>query len=282
MRALFEKNSFLEKIRMGRAPVGFFNYLRDTAVLDVAGTVGFDFVVIDNEHTAMERETTEKLILAAELNRVVPFVRVPELIPYLMRNYMEMGARGILVPHIRSGDECRAAQEALRYPPHGSASCCRSNHADGFEAGNWMAYLEHVKDLVFVPMIEDPEAIENLDEILDQLMPGRDMVMFGKADYGQACGSLNADGTFTDEVNRAYLEVMRRCKARGVGFMACPSAGPNGQTAEDVKKVIDQGCSAVVLNTDQLTLAAAFRGIVGSCLDLPIQTDIRGGNSNGN
>lgn len=61
-------------------------------MLDIAGTVGFDFVVIDNEHTGMERETTEKLILAAELNQVVPFVRVPELIPYLMRNYMEMGA----------------------------------------------------------------------------------------------------------------------------------------------------------------------------------------------
>ena len=114
MRDLFEKNPFLEKVSAGKAPVGFFNYLRDTAVLDIAGTVGFDFVVIDNEHTGMERETTEKLILAAELNQVVPFVRVPELIPYLMRNYMEMGARGVLVPHIRSGAECRMAQDTRR------------------------------------------------------------------------------------------------------------------------------------------------------------------------
>lgn len=60
MRDLFEKNPFLEKVSAGKAPVGFFNYLRDTAVLDIAGTVGFDFVVIDNEHTGMERETTEK------------------------------------------------------------------------------------------------------------------------------------------------------------------------------------------------------------------------------
>lgn len=271
MRNLFEKNPFLEKVNRGKAPVGFFNYLRDTAVLDIAGTVGFDFVVIDNEHTAMERETTEKLILAAELNQVVPFVRVPELIPYLMRNYMEMGARGILVPHIRSGIECRMAQEALRYPPHGNASCCRSNHADGFEAKNWMKYLKHVEDLVFVPMIEDPEAIEHMDEILDELQPGRDMVMFGKADYGQSCGSLNADGTFTSEVNEAYLKVMECCRKRNIGFMACPSAGANGQTAADVQKVIEDGCSAVVLNTDQLTLAAAFGNIVGPCLELEIK-----------
>lgn len=271
MRNLFEKNPFIEKVKAGKAPVGFFNYLRDTAVLDIAGTVGFDFVVIDNEHTAMERETTEKLILAAELNNVVPFVRVPELIPYLMRNYMEMGARGILVPHITSGEQCKLAQEALRYPPYGNASCCRSNHADGFEAKNWMKYLEHVKDLCFVPMIEDPGAVECLDEILDQLVPGRDMVMFGKADYGQALGSLNPDGTFTEQVNEDYLKVMERCKARNIGMMACPSAGPNGQTADDVRKVIEQGCSAVVLNTDQLTLAAAFGSIVGKCLDMKIQ-----------
>ena len=64
---------------------------------------------------------------------------------------------------------------------------------------------------------------------------------------------------------------MERCRARQIGFMACPSAGPDGQTAEDVRKVIEQGCSAVVLNTDQLTLAAAFGKIVGECLDLEIR-----------
>ncbi len=182
-----------------------------------------------------------------------------------------MGARGILVPHIRTGEECRRAQEALRYPPYGNASCCRSNHADGFEAKNWMKYLDHVQDLCFVPMIEDPEAVENLDEILDELQPGRDMVMFGKADYGQALGSLNADGTFTSQVNEDYLKVMERCRARKIGFMACPSAGPNGQTAEDVRKVIEQGCSAVVLNTDQLTLAAAFGNILNGSLNMNIR-----------
>ena len=53
--------------------------------------------------------------------------------------------------------------------------------------------------------------------------------------------------------------------------MACPSAGANGQTAADVQKVIEDGCSAVVLNTDQLTLAAAFGNIVGPCLELEIK-----------
>ena len=185
-------------------------------------------------------------------------IRVPDGIPYLLRNYMEMGAKGILVPHITSGEQCRKAQKALRYPPVGNASCCRSVHSDGYRPQNWTRYLEWVQDLSFIPMIEDPEGVDNLEDILKELQPGRDMVMFGKADYGQTIGSLNADGTINPAVNEAYLKTLEICKKHNIGFMACPSASPGGQTSEDVQKVINEGCTAVVLNTDQLTLADAM------------------------
>lgn len=272
MRELFKENPVLAAIRQGRAPVGFFNYIKDTTILDIAGTVGFDFAIIDGEHAVMDRETIEHMILAAQLNKVVPMIRVPDVIPYLIRNYMEMGALGILVPHVSTGAECKRAQDALRYPPYGTASCCRSIHADGYNPANWMDYLDWVNEnLSFIPMIEDPSAVDHLDEILDVLKPGRDMVMFGKADYGQALGSLNRDGTINPAVNEAYVKVLARCKERGIGFMACPSASAGGQTAADVQKVIEEGCSAVVLNTDQMTLADAFRGIVSKCLDMKIE-----------
>ena len=68
--------------------------------------------------------------------------------------------------------------------------------------------------------------------------------MASDLDYGQSLGSLNPDGTFTSAVNEGYLKVLERCRERHVGFMACPSAGPDGQTAADVAKVIEEGCSA--------------------------------------
>ena len=272
MRTLFEKNAVLEAIRAGRAPIGFFNYIKDTTVLDIAGQVGFDFVIIDSEHAVMDRETIEHMIMAAELNRLVPMVRLPDVIPYLMRNYMEMGALGVLVPHMTSGEECRRAQAALRYPPHGTASCCRSSHGDGYRPGNWMDYLDYVQENVsFIPMIEDPSGVEALDAILDELRPGRDMVMFGKADYGQALGTLNRDGTINPAVNEGYFKVIEGCRKHGIGFMACPSAPATGQTAADIQKVIEEGCSAVVLNTDQMTLADAMRNIIAPCLDMKIK-----------
>ncbi len=272
MRNLFQKNKMLEAIKNGRAPIGFFNYIKDTTILDVAGTVGFDFAIIDGEHAVMDRETIEHMILAAQVNDVVPLIRVPDIIPYLMRNYMEMGALGILVPHVTTGAECKKGQDALRYPPYGTASCCRSIHSDGYRPANWMDYLDFVQENVsYIPMIEDPLGVENLDEILSELQPGRDMIMFGKADYGQALGTLNRDGSINPAVNEAYIKTMEKCREYNIGFMACPQTSPGGQTAADVQKVIDEGCSAVVLNTDQMTLADAFRNVVSKCMDMKIQ-----------
>jgi len=272
MRNLFPENKVLKSIAEGRAPIGFFNYIKDTTILDIAGQVGFDFVIIDSEHAVMDRETIEHMIIAAKLNDVLPMIRLPDIIPYLMRNYMEMGAQGVLVPHVGSKEECVHAQRALRYPPHGTASCCRSIHADGFQPKNWMDYLDWAqKNVSFIPMIEGPDGLENLEGILDVLEPGRDMVLFGKADYGQALGALNRDGTINPTVNEAYYKVIETCRSRNIGFMACPSASPGGQTSDDVQKVIDEGCSAVVLNTDQTALLDAMNNIIGKCRDMKLK-----------
>ena len=271
MRTLYPENNVFRAIREQRAPIGFFNYIKDTTILDIAGSVGLDFVVIDGEHAVMDRETIEHMILAAQLNGLTPMVRMPDLIPWLMRNYMEMGAQAILIPHIKSGDDCRRAQEALRYPPAGNASCCRSIHADGYRPSNWMDYLDWAKDVSFVPLIEDPEGVEHIDEILDELLPGRDMVMFGKADYGQALGTLKRDGSIDPAVNEGYFKVIEACRRREIWFMACPSAPAAGQRPSDIQQVIDDGCSAVVLNTDQLMLADAMGQIVSPCRNMRLK-----------
>ena len=78
-------------------------------------------------------------------------------------------------------------------------------------------------------MIEDQKGVKNLDEILDELKPGRDMVMFGKADYGQALGTLKRDGAPDPRVIEDYLKVVKRCRERNIGILACASTSPEGQ-----------------------------------------------------
>lgn len=271
MREIFPENKFSKAISQGRAPIGFMNYIRDTSIMDIAGAVGMDFVVIDQEHGIMDRETVCNQIMAAELNGITPIVRVPELTPYLIRAYMECGARGIMLPNVHTGAEALAGQKALRYPPEGIAGCCRYVHGDRYRPKNWIPYQKWVEDISYIPMIEDPEGFKNLDAILDVLKPGRDMVMFGKADFGSALGTINPDGTYSSAVTDYYLKTIEKCRNRGIAFMAVPSSPASGQTAADVQKVIDEGSSACCLETDIGALADCYERIVSQCQNLRIR-----------
>lgn len=271
MRELFPENKFLKKIKEGYAPLGVFNYIKDPSIMDICAQTGLDFVIIDTEHGIMSIETVETQIIAALHSGLTPMVRLPETIPYLLRKYMEMGAKGILVPHVGSKEECRLAQESLRYPPEGTAGACRSIHGVAYDPANWMDYLDWVKDISLIAMIEDVKGVENLDEILDELQPGRDMIMFGKADYGQSLGTLKRDGSPDPRVIEGYLKVVDKCRERGIGFLACASTSPEGQKASDVQKCIDEGCAAVVLNSDQFLYAEAIRRVTRECSEFKLK-----------
>ncbi len=268
---LRSENKIFTAIRDGRAPVGFFNYIKDPTVQYIAGSVGMDFTIIDTEHAIMDRETVEIMVMAAELNGVTPLVRMPDVIPWQMRSLVETGVKGVLIPHVRDKETALTAQQALRYPPDGTASTCRSNHATGFRPQNWKEYMKEAEQVSFIPMIEDPEAIDHLEEIISVLKPGRDMVMFGKADYGQALGGLREDGTFPEGVQEGYEKTIRICRENGIWFMACPSAPASGQKPEHVQQVIDEGASAVCLNTDQLVIADALDQIVSQCRNMRLR-----------
>ena len=74
-----------------------------------------------------------------------------------------------------------------------------------------MDCLEYARtEVSFIPMIEDPSDVEKSEEILAVFEHGRDLVMFGKADYGQALGTLNRDGSYTS-ANRSGMIYGRRC-----------------------------------------------------------------------
>ena len=274
MKNLFPKNKVFEKIENGIVPIGFFNYLKDTAVIEIAGSAGIDFAIIDTEHAVTDRETVERMIIAAQLNEVVPMVRMPDIIPWLMRSYLEMGAQGILIPHVNTAEQCRRAQDALRYPPDGHASTCRSIRADGYAPIYFNEYIKQVKEISLVALIEDPEGVENIKEILPELKPGRDMVMFGKADYAQVLGGMNPDGSYPVSKNDGYYKVIDACMKYKIWFMAVPSSPATGTRAQDVQKVITEGCSAVVLPTDQTMLLDFMSLVVNSCSGMKLRNHI--------
>ena len=97
--------------------LGPFVFLDDPAVVEVAGLAGFDFVVIDMEHTARGLADVRQLVMACELEDVTPVVRVPEVDEKLIGRVLETGALGIMVPLIETAEEATRAATAMHSPP---------------------------------------------------------------------------------------------------------------------------------------------------------------------
>jgi 2-keto-3-deoxy-L-rhamnonate aldolase RhmA len=176
-------NKVLEALAKGETPLGMQMYTHSEELIEIVGYTGFDFVMIDMEHSRVNLETMVHCIRAAEVSGLTPMVRVIENSPSHIRSAVEAGAQGIFVPHIKNAADAQKALEAMRYPPEGKCGICPSIRASGYSQDYWEEYMETANNQVmFIPLLEDVEAIEKAEEIFALLKPGRDAVGLGLGD----------------------------------------------------------------------------------------------------
>ena len=90
------------------------------SVCEIMATSGFDWLVIDMEHTAIDMFQAQQLIQIIDLAQCVPLVRVGENDPLAIKRAMDAGAHGVIVPMVNTAAEARKAVSAIRYPPAGT------------------------------------------------------------------------------------------------------------------------------------------------------------------
>jgi 2-keto-3-deoxy-L-rhamnonate aldolase RhmA len=181
----------------------------------IAAASGFDAVYVDLEHSATSLETTAVLCAAAIGAGITPLVRVPAHDHQYLTRSLDVGAMGVIVPHVDTRDEAERVVDACRFPPRGHRSVAGPNPAnryrpmpqrellDGFDAQTTVAV-----------MLETPDAVARADEIAS--VSGVDMVMVGPHDLTAEMGIL---GQFGDE---SFLDAVRTvakaCRARDTIF----------------------------------------------------------------
>jgi 2-keto-3-deoxy-L-rhamnonate aldolase RhmA len=148
-------------------------------VAEVISDVEFDWVVVDAEHTPLNPETLLHMLMPFRHSSTVPIIRVPWNDHVVIKQMLDMGWEGILVPQVNSVEDARRAAAACRYPPVG-------NRGFGpMRASNYYAdmdeYIELANDLVLcVVQIEDVKAADHAEEIVR--VPGVDWVFVGAFD----------------------------------------------------------------------------------------------------
>src|SRR5699024_6739737 len=158
---------------------GIFSALKDPAVVEIADSAGYDFFVIDLEHSSLDMSTMENMIRAADTANITSVVRTPQEDYGTILRVVEAGSDAVMVPHLTTKAQGTKIVSMAKYPPIGDRGVDASTRAAKFIGGS--SVKEHMKKqndkLLVIGMIEDEEAVNNINEIVE--VRGLDALFIG-------------------------------------------------------------------------------------------------------
>ncbi|QEC50421.1 aldolase [Baekduia soli] len=176
-----------EKWAAGEAVAGPFVQLPAPGLVEIFALAGYDFVVVDLEHGAFGIEVAENMMRAAHGRGIPAMSRVLANRPELICAVLNVGAAGVLVPHVDTPDEARAAVRAARFAPRGARGLCPFVRSADYSAAKGPDYYAEASEAVIVGiLLEGRSAYESIDEIL--AIDGLDVVMIAPYDLSQSLG----------------------------------------------------------------------------------------------
>ncbi|HEX3152370.1 MAG TPA: aldolase/citrate lyase family protein [Gemmataceae bacterium] len=221
---------------------GPFVTLAAPEIADLFALAGFDWLWLDMEHTALSLGQVQQHILAAA-GRVGTIVRVPWNDPVFIKQVLDLGCDGVIVPQIRSAEEARNAVAAAKYPPAGirSVGIARAQRYG-------MAIQECVTSandhVAVILQIEHIDAIPHANDIL--AVPGVDGIIVGPYDLS---ASMRWPGQIAHPDVVAVIESLAKmCNERGMAW------GAFAPDAASACTHLDRGANLIVLSTDTMYL----------------------------
>lgn len=179
--------SFKQRLRNG-PQIGCFVTFASPGITEFTAHLGFDFTLIDGEHSAMDSVVIEDMVRASQCAGVPAMVRVPYNRPDYIRRPLDSGAHGVQVPLINTAAEARAAIAPSNFPPDGDRGVAFLTRAAqyGMEPER-TTYFERANQARVLSLhIETVEAVTNLDAILD--VGGADVYFIGPGDLAVSMG----------------------------------------------------------------------------------------------
>jgi len=236
----------------GRVSVGSWMSMAHVSIAEILATAGYDWVVIETEHTAIDVSEVLHLIAAIEGRGCIPLVRLAWNDPIQAKAVMDSGAAGVLVPMVNSRADAELAVKSVKYPPMGYRGVGLAR-AQGYGPG-FDAYVEGAnRDSLLMVQIEHIDAVNNIEEILS--VPGIDGTFIGPYDLSM---SMGLPGELDHpEMVAAKRTVLDATKAHGL------TAGIHlvhpDLALDELGHCIELGYQFIALGTDILFLGDSCR-----------------------
>lgn len=233
--------------RLLRPLMGTFVKSASYQVVEVLALGGLDCVVIDAEHAPFSPGDLDRMILAGRAGGLPVLVRVAGLDCAAIAACLDMGATGIVVPHIRSAQEARAAVSAAKYA--GRRGFSPSHRAGGYGTRGAKAYLAGAdRETCVWCQIEDVDALDRLGDIAS--VEGVDCLFVGRADLALSLGVSDIDDP---RVVSAVKAVGKACIA------ADTTAGLFVPATAEIPERMADGYRAFICGSDQSWLLEQAR-----------------------
>ena len=234
-------SDFRARLRGRQHFLGTFIKTPTSHSTEIIGSVGFDFVILDQEHAPFDRWTIDIACLGARASGTAAIVRVAEPNAASILSVLDVGAAGIMAPHVDSPEKARAVAAACRYRG-GTRGFSNTTRAGNFGGAS---FADHIADqderVACIAMIEDEAALDHLDAIAR--VEGIDAFFIGRGDLTAALGA--------ERMAEATKRIAAAAREAGTTIMTLVSG------RDDARAMRDLGSSAFVASNDQNFLKAA-------------------------
>src|SRR6266498_2928282 len=255
-------NTTKAKLAEGKVVFGAIISRYAPDLVELFGAIGYDFVMIDCEHGPMDLDEVEHMVRAAEVFGITPITRIPNHEDSTILRFLDRGVQGIIVPHINTREAATTVAKAARYYPDGHRGVGGGRaHDYGIgvsreESTRWVN-----SQLLVIPMIEETEAVDNLDAILT--VSGIDVLHVASGDLGQSMGNPGA-AAVRQLMRQAIPKIRAGGKLVGVG-------GNSPADAAGIAEFIKLGANFVTISSLGLLRLGAedFRQRVQAALKHP-------------
>jgi 4-hydroxy-2-oxoheptanedioate aldolase len=223
----------------GRKQVGLWLSSMSPVVAELAAGAGFDWLMIDMEHTGNDINDVAHAPRACVGGAAEPVVRVPWNEPVNIKRLLDMGARSLLIPYVESEEEARRAVAATRYPSKGIRGYAASTRATNY--GRRKAYPHvYTDEICLLVQVESPRALEEIPAI--GAIEAIDGIFIGPNDLAANSGFLG--NAATPEVRAAILGGLEKIKATG------KPAGTLNYREDEANSLFASGFSFIAVASD--------------------------------
>ncbi len=245
------ENPVKARLAAGEPAIGSWLSLCSPAAAEAMAPIGWDWLVVDAQHSPVGFETMVNCFRAIQLGGSIPMARVPWLETTWIQRTLDAGALGLVVPMVNSAEEARQAVANTKYGPVGVRSSGGSR-VSGYIDGQYVKWAND--NIAVIVMIETITAARNAEEIM--AVPGVDGCFIGPNDLALSMGLDLGDAG--DEIETVMQGILKACQNTG------KAAGKHCFDTAELSRRIEEGFQFLALSSDSRFMVAEARRQFGA------------------